>query len=766
MQFRYAIIFLGIIIALALTATINPTHTIPTSQSAAAQALPNPPAGLKNYFMVGLANSPGDFNWMTSSGVPWDARYQYLSAGVNTGSGWATWNSPAGQFASYYMSDSAANGYTPIFTYYQLIQSAPNYEDYSNLNNASTMKAYYADFKLLLDKIKAFGKTTIVHVEPDLWGFLQQRNSNPNNITASVASSGYGDVVASQPNTVSGFAKALVALRDKYAPNALLAWHISPWASTYGDLSSDNSSTFNVAGAAQQTANFYLQTGANFDLMFYDIADRDAALYQSWGDPNRWWDTTNSTYPNFNRFHQFVAAITTATGKRGMLWQVPLGNTVYRTMNNKDYHWQDNKAQYYLNGSNQHIQDAVNSGLMGIFFGSGGNTATVYTDAAGDAITNPNPINGNTQTSNYSDDDGGYIRVQAAAYYNRGPVTFGNPTLSSTPAPGNTLSISANVGSPASASLSLRNSGGGGAALTVSAPALSGANPSLFSVSPNSALNMAAGSPATTVTIQCNPTGRGNFSAKLTYTTNDPARPQVSYFLACTGLAPKFSSTPYQPGATVSMSAAAGQAISTTLGIDNGGSPGTTLNVGTATLNQTVPGVFAVAPTTNFTLAKGATRRTVTITCTPPVTGLTYTGTLTFPVSNDPDTSSASFNLSCKGLTPLPVTSSGDSGLGTFKAAVDTYVSGVNIITFSVSQVNLNAGTSLNIDGGAVVIDGGSCNGGQPGVTITGGGKTNTITLGAGVELRNLWIKNFGPITLNLPGGGNKLTKCLKISKN
>jgi len=434
LQFRYAIIFLGIIIALALTATINPTHTIPTSQSAAAQALPNPPAGLKNYFMVGLANSPGDFNWMTSSGVPWDARYQYLSAGVNTGSGWATWNSPAGQFASYYMSDSAANGYTPIFTYYQLIQSAPNYEDYSNLNNASTMKAYYADFKLLLDKIKAFGKTTIVHVEPDLWGFLQQRNSNPNNITASVASSGYGDVVASQPNTVSGFAKALVALRDKYAPNALLAWHISPWASTYGDLSSDKSSTFNVAGAAQQTANFYLQTGANFDLMFYDIADRDAALYQSWGDPNRWWDTTNSTYPNFNRFNQFALAITTATGKRGMLWQVPIGNTLYKSMNNTTHHWQDNKAQYYLNDTSyQHVQDLANSGIIGILFGAGDGNSTSYDDGAGDGVTNPAAINGNNLTATYSDDDGGNLRTQAKAYYSHGALTL--PSAGTAPSP-------------------------------------------------------------------------------------------------------------------------------------------------------------------------------------------------------------------------------------------------------------------------------------------------------------------------------------------
>ena len=56
------------------------------------------------------------------------------------------------------------------------------------------------------------GKPLIIHVEPDLWGYLQQRSSNPNNVSAAVASSGYADVAA-YPNTVSGFARALGALR-------------------------------------------------------------------------------------------------------------------------------------------------------------------------------------------------------------------------------------------------------------------------------------------------------------------------------------------------------------------------------------------------------------------------------------------------------------------------------------------------------------------------------------------------------------------------
>lgn len=202
--------------------------------------------------------------------------------------------------------------------------------------------------------------------------------------------------------------------------------------------------------------------------MFYDIADRDAALYQSWGDNNHWWDVNNSTYPNFNRFNQFTLAVTTTTGKRGILWQVPMGNTLYKSVNNTNLHWQDNRVQYYLNGTtNQHLQELANNGIVGILFGAGGQT-TNNEDVAGDGITNPNPINGNNLTANYADDDGGNLRLQAKAYYNQGrlalPQTSGGatstPPPSSTPAPTATVKpvtnpanwqLSANVTGPMTA---------------------------------------------------------------------------------------------------------------------------------------------------------------------------------------------------------------------------------------------------------------------------------------------------------------------------
>ncbi|MDX6678185.1 MAG: hypothetical protein QOE31_2237, partial [Solirubrobacteraceae bacterium] len=149
------------------------------------------PAALPSHFAIGLAGHPdatGIYGWMPSSGIPFDYAYQYLSAGVNTGSGWQAWNDNA-QFPLWYAQGAAARGYIPVFPYYMLLQSNGScgscgeaQKDLSNLGNPATMNAYYADFAKLMqrlgtgtyDGVAGFGATAIVHVEPDLSGYAQQ----------------------------------------------------------------------------------------------------------------------------------------------------------------------------------------------------------------------------------------------------------------------------------------------------------------------------------------------------------------------------------------------------------------------------------------------------------------------------------------------------------------------------------------------------------------------------------------------------------------
>lgn len=423
-------------------------RTAPRQVDAAASI----PAGMPSHFSFGLMDSPGDVSALTSmrsnNGTAWDFRYQYLSAGVNTGSGWATWNSPAGQFATNYMNESNSNGITPAFVYYQLLQSngpsggSESGNDLAHLDSPSTMNAYYADWALLMQKIGSYGKPVLVVVEPDLWGFMEQAalakgSNSAASIPASVASSGYS-AAQGYPDTAQGFAWTLLHIRDLYAHNAILALHASTWG-TGVDIASDTSANVNASAIGTQTGQFLDTAGlqgvpsgvSTFDLVSNDIADHDS------GQSGIWWDPTNTSFPNFSRYLSFASALSSATSRRIIMWQVPVGNQYFDTENNSAGHTQDNKAQYILG----HIASFAQAGIIGVLFGPG-NGGTNATDVRQDGVTNPAPISTydcnmcNNHTSSYPDDDGGYLRIFLGQYYRNGAYALSGGT--SAPAPTNT----------------------------------------------------------------------------------------------------------------------------------------------------------------------------------------------------------------------------------------------------------------------------------------------------------------------------------------
>jgi hypothetical protein len=395
-------------------------------------SIPPSPTGLKSTFMIGLENQPSSLPWMVNSGTPWDMRYQYLVGDVTLSSGdaWTYWNSPNGGFALYYAQASATDNYIPVFTYYTLFYSTPGnqkdeaHDGITNINTASTMRAYFANFKLLMDNLHTFGKPAIVHVEPDFWGYAQQAavNNDPTTVPAKINSSGYGDVTTGLADNLVGFAQALVNLRNKYAPNVILAWHVSSWA-TGPDVGTNTDPTLDMNTVISKTVSFYKALYAKYDLLFFDPSDRDAGYYAPQDNAywKHWWDLNNVTYPNFARFQAFVGGVTSGTNTKAMLWQVPIGNRLSRSENNTVGHWQDNRVEYFL-GPNylQHLQSWISSGLIGILFGAGTGGQSGNEDSQADGITNPPAINGNKLIATVSDDDGGYLRMQGANFYKNG----------------------------------------------------------------------------------------------------------------------------------------------------------------------------------------------------------------------------------------------------------------------------------------------------------------------------------------------------------
>ena len=108
---------------------------------------------------------------------------------------------------------------------------------------------------------------------------------------------------------------------------------------------------------------------------------------------------------------------------RMVAWQIPYGNTIMRAENNTWNHYQDNRVQWLLGRSGRaHLRAYAKAGVVAFLFGRGADGPTCACDAAGDGVTNPAPINGNTQRSYSADDDGGYFRKQAKAYYKRGAL--------------------------------------------------------------------------------------------------------------------------------------------------------------------------------------------------------------------------------------------------------------------------------------------------------------------------------------------------------
>src|SRR5690606_17297898 len=116
-------------------------------------------------------------------------------------------------------------GITPVFTYYMIYQSLPGGGGeqaavLTNLNNTATMQAYWADLRLFFQRAGAFPSTRVVfHVEPDLWGYVQQTAGNDNaaSVPAKVSATGVPEV-AGLPDNVAGLAQGIVRLRDQYAP--------------------------------------------------------------------------------------------------------------------------------------------------------------------------------------------------------------------------------------------------------------------------------------------------------------------------------------------------------------------------------------------------------------------------------------------------------------------------------------------------------------------------------------------------------------------
>ena len=302
---------------------------------------------------------------MTSQGIHPDIIDTYL-VGVGSGS-WPYWNSPDGAYVTYVAAADKAIGAVPMFTLYQMATEGEG--NMSSVMNATFMTAYWAQAKLMYQKIGATGQPTLVNLEPDFWGFAigNAPGGDPSKIPARVS---MVPECASQPDTVVGIAGCLLTLGRTYAPKAKIGFPPSFWGRD-----------------ATTVGNFMVKLGADkADFIVAQTSDRDAGCFEvatpvdecaGRGTGPFYLDETNVATPNFNQAIAEYATFRSIVGNLPILyWQTPMG-VPSTTPGGTPGHYRDNRVHYMLTHASQYT--AI--GTFAIVFSGGGSTsANITTD--------------------------------------------------------------------------------------------------------------------------------------------------------------------------------------------------------------------------------------------------------------------------------------------------------------------------------------------------------------------------------------------------
>jgi hypothetical protein len=396
--------------------SLEPTGSA-QGQLAGANAAGSVPAGLPARLMVGLFEDAGS-TWMQSSGAQWDVRYRYFVKGWVNNWGWSPRD---GSWGLQYLRECDAQGYLPAVQYYQIYGEPGGGEEatYAKTKSATTMAAYFADFKILMQRVKEFGKPTLILIEADAYGFLQHQTSSNSGAYAAVAATGLPEL-AGLPDTVAGWGLAFLQLKKAVgAGNALLGIHISGWASgkdiahsSISDaLSPEVDKVYGYLAPFGLTANV---TGQTYDFLVGDPLDRDADYYKLVRGEDRWWDTSDSasiSSRSFNRYAEWLRLWNQKAARRWILWQIPLGNSNHRNVVNDGSAragYRDNRPEYFFgSGGDAHRVKFADAGVIALLFGAGAEGQSSY------------------QNDQYTDGQP-FMKAKAGAFLNAGGLSIGS----------------------------------------------------------------------------------------------------------------------------------------------------------------------------------------------------------------------------------------------------------------------------------------------------------------------------------------------------
>ncbi len=271
---------------------------------------------LPNYFGFGYSSFSKTRSWPptveASDGIDWTYLYWYhLMEADDT-------VLPAR------MAEARERGVVPVLTHYQLLDRAKGNGHtgaqewdvvIAGVEDPDVMGPYFDNVESIMKAAAAEGSPLIFQTEPDSTTWLRQYHTgdtwDANNGVVAVASTGHPDL-AELPNTIAGYAQALVRLRDLYAPMNVYM----------GLCEFDNENGWNP----ERSVAFVQSLGVQFDVLF----THHAVKYSTKDDG--WWDAYSET--DQARFLTWISTITQATGLRYLHWQTVIGASDYGLMPN------------------------------------------------------------------------------------------------------------------------------------------------------------------------------------------------------------------------------------------------------------------------------------------------------------------------------------------------------------------------------------------------------------------------------------------------
>ncbi|MEO6921296.1 MAG: hypothetical protein ABI171_20110 [Collimonas sp.] len=302
---------------------------------------------------------------MQSQSIRPDIVDNYL-VGVGAGA-WPTWNSPDGAYITYTAQAIQAYGATPMFTLYQMAQNGGG--NLNGINNATFMNSYWAQVRLMYQRIAALSAPALINLEPDFWGFVwaQAPNHDATQMPAVVSNQ---PECSNLPDTAAGIGQCLVQMGRQIAPKALLGFPPSFW-----------SASPTVLGVAMQAVG-----AQHADFVVAQTTDRDAGCREVASPPAEcvgqtgpfYWDENNIATPNFHQSQSQISDYRAALGNELPIlwWQTPMG-VPSTTLGGTNNHFRDNHVDYMLNNT----QEYGDIHTFAIVFSAGGTySATISTD--------------------------------------------------------------------------------------------------------------------------------------------------------------------------------------------------------------------------------------------------------------------------------------------------------------------------------------------------------------------------------------------------